>query len=57
MSRGVGYPASIVAQMLARGEITEPGLLNPLTHVPDGRFLEELAKRGIQTVETVALES
>jgi lysine 6-dehydrogenase len=57
MSRGVGYPASIVAQMLARGEITEPGLLNPLTYVPDGRFLDELAKRGIQTVETVTLES
>ena len=30
MSLGVGYPASIVAQMLARREITEPGLLNPL---------------------------
>ncbi|RUZ51269.1 saccharopine dehydrogenase C-terminal domain-containing protein, partial [Mesorhizobium sp. M7A.F.Ca.CA.004.05.2.1] len=30
MSLGVGYPASIVAQMLARREITRPGLLNPL---------------------------
>ncbi len=47
MSLGVGYPASIVAQMLARREITEPGLLNPLLHVPDGRFLDELARRGI----------
>jgi lysine 6-dehydrogenase len=53
MSLGVGYPASIVAQMLARGEITEPGLLNPLTHVPDHRFLEELARRGIEVTETV----
>ena len=53
MSLGVGYPASIVAQMLARGEITEPGLLNPLTHVPDGRFLDELARRGIHVAETV----
>ena len=35
MSLGVGYPASIVAQMLARGEIGKPGLLNPLQHVPD----------------------
>jgi lysine 6-dehydrogenase len=54
MSLGVGYPASIVAQMLARGEIIEPGLLNPLTHVPDGRFLDELAERGMRVAENVA---
>ncbi|WP_192181440.1 saccharopine dehydrogenase family protein [Mesorhizobium amorphae] len=53
MSLGVGYPASIVAQMLARGEITTPGLLNPLLHVPDGRFFDELAKHGIRVTETV----
>ncbi|MER8440176.1 saccharopine dehydrogenase family protein [Mesorhizobium sp. M1312] len=53
MSLGVGYPASIVAQMLARGEITESGLLNPLLHVPDGRFLDELARRGIRVSETI----
>jgi lysine 6-dehydrogenase len=57
MSLGVGYPASIVAQMLARREINTPGLLNPLQHVPDGRFLEELAKRGIQVSETVTWDS
>nr|WP_245451959.1 saccharopine dehydrogenase C-terminal domain-containing protein [Mesorhizobium waimense] len=53
MSLGVGYPASIVAQMLARGEIAKPGLLNPLLHVPEGRFFGELAKRGIRVTETV----
>ncbi|MEO9338267.1 saccharopine dehydrogenase C-terminal domain-containing protein [Mesorhizobium sp. SB112] len=53
MSLGVGYPASIVAQMLARGEIAGAGLLNPLTHVPDGLFLNELAKRGINISETI----
>ncbi|CAN7654996.1 saccharopine dehydrogenase family protein [Mesorhizobium sp. LjNodule214] len=53
MSLGVGYPASIVAQMLARGEIAKPGLLNPLLHVPEGRFFDELAKRGIRVTETV----
>jgi hypothetical protein len=42
-----------VAQMLARGEITTPGLLNPLLHVPNGRFFDELAKRGIRVTETV----
>ena len=53
MSLGVGYPASIVAQMLARGEITTPGLLNPLLHVPDTSFFDELARRGIKVGETV----
>ncbi|BCG71900.1 saccharopine dehydrogenase [Mesorhizobium sp. 113-1-2] len=54
MSLGVGYPASIVAQMLARREISTPGLLNPLLHVPDEPFFDELAKRGIKVAETVA---
>ena len=53
MSLGVGYPASIVARMLARGDITKPGLLNPLLHVPDGRFFDELSRRGIQVAELV----
>jgi lysine 6-dehydrogenase len=53
MSLGVGYPASIVAQMLARGEIATPGLLNPLLHVPDGRFFDQLAMRGIRVTETI----
>ncbi|MFA6154673.1 saccharopine dehydrogenase family protein [Mesorhizobium sp.] len=54
MSLGVGYPASIVAQMLARREITAPGLLNPLTHVPEAPFFDALAARGIKVAETVA---
>ncbi|MBE1710871.1 MULTISPECIES: saccharopine dehydrogenase family protein [Mesorhizobium] len=53
MSLGVGYPASIVAQMLARREITTPGLLNPLLDVPHEPFFDELAKRGIKIAETV----
>jgi lysine 6-dehydrogenase len=57
MSLGVGYPASIVAQMLARREIAQPGLLNPLAHVPDGLFLAELAKRGIPVTETITWDS
>lgn len=54
MSLGVGYPASIVAQMLARREITKPGLLNPLLDVPDEPFFDALARRGIKVTETVA---
>ena len=57
MSLGVGYPASIVAQMLARREIVQPGLLNPLLHVPDGPFLSELARRGIPVNEAVTWDS
>lgn len=57
MSLGVGYPASIVAQMLVKGEIATAGLLNPLTHVPDTLFLDELAKRGIKVSETIAWEA
>ena len=54
MSLGVGYPASIVAQMLARRDISKAGLLNPLLDVPDEPFFDELAKRGIKIAETVA---
>lgn len=57
MSLGVGYPASIVAQMLAKGEISAAGLLNPLTHVPDTLFLGELSKRGIKVFETIAWDA
>jgi saccharopine dehydrogenase-like NADP-dependent oxidoreductase len=57
MSLGVGYPASIVSQMLARREIAQPGLLNPIMHVPDGRFLDELARRDIHVSETVTWDS
>ena len=57
MSLGVGYPASIVAQMLAKGEIAAAGLLNPLAHVPDTLFLGELAKRGIKVSETIAWDA
>ncbi|SEC02888.1 Saccharopine dehydrogenase, NADP-dependent [Rhizobiales bacterium GAS188] len=52
MSIGVGCPASVVAQMLVRGEVAGSGLLNPLMHVPDGPFFSELAKRGIQVSDT-----
>jgi hypothetical protein len=43
--------------MLARGEIGDVGLLNPLMHIPDGPFLSELSKRGIQVSDTTTWES
>jgi lysine 6-dehydrogenase len=47
MNRAVGYTASIGAQMILRGDITQRGLLSPLTDVPVSLFLQELQSRGI----------
>lgn len=51
MSLGVGWTASLVAQMIARGEISAPGLLSPVQDIPYGRFMAELGRRGIQVEE------
>jgi saccharopine dehydrogenase-like NADP-dependent oxidoreductase len=47
MSKGVGYPASIAAQMIAQGEITQRGILTPVIHVPYQLFISRLAERNI----------
>ena len=47
MNRTVGYTASIMAQMIARGEISSRGVLSPLYDVPYGKFMEKLSHRGI----------
>jgi len=47
MNKGVGFPASIVAQMLASGEITTTGLLSPTIDIPVEKFLAALATREI----------
>jgi len=51
MSLGVGFPASIVAQMIAGGEIDQKGVLNPALHVPYAPFMAALAQRGIVVTE------
>jgi saccharopine dehydrogenase-like NADP-dependent oxidoreductase len=53
MSLGVGFPASIVAQMIASGEIFKKGVLNPSLDVPYAPFMAALAKRGIVVTEKV----
>ena len=53
MSQGVAFTACIVAKMLARGEITDTGVLSPLTHIPVAPFMERLKKRGITVTETL----
>jgi lysine 6-dehydrogenase len=52
MSQGVGYPASIVAQMIARGEIARKGVLSPTADIGYQRFIDELGRRGIVVEET-----
>jgi lysine 6-dehydrogenase len=51
MSVGVGYTASIVAQMLGSGQIARKGLLNPAIDVPYEAFMAELSERGISVKE------
>lgn len=53
MSKGVGYTASIVAKMIARGEISQRGVLSPMTDIPVNLFMERLKKRGIVIHETM----
>ncbi|HEX08406.1 MAG TPA: saccharopine dehydrogenase, partial [Thermoplasmatales archaeon] len=47
MMRTTGYPTSITAQMIERGDITERGVLTPEKVVPPDIMFEELRKRGI----------
>ncbi len=51
MSKGVGFTASIVAQMIAGHEITATGVLTPAVHVPCRLFMDRLAERGIVVEE------
>lgn len=48
MNRTVGFTASIGAQMILAGKITEPGVLSPVRHVPPHEFIEQIQKRGIK---------
>ena len=51
MSRAVGYPASVVAQMVLVGDLRRPGVASPIRDIPAGPFFEALAQRGIRIVE------
>lgn len=53
---GTGIPGSIVAQMIAKGEIEERGALPPEKCVKPKPFFEELLKRGIQVYVTLRKE-
>jgi lysine 6-dehydrogenase len=51
MAQGVGYPASIAAQMIAGGEIADKGVLSPMKHIPCSAFIDALRSRGIVVEE------
>ncbi len=53
MMRTTAIPASIIAQMMARGEIKQKGAVPQERSVPAQRFVDELAKRNIKIQETV----
>ena len=52
MMRTTGFPASIVAQMLASGAIDKPGAYPVELGVPAGPFIEEAKKRGFNLAWT-----
>jgi len=51
MAPGTAIPASICAQMLARGEIKEKGVVPPEACVEPKKFLGEFAKKGFRLIE------
>ena len=52
MMRTTAFPASIIAQMSARGEITQKGALPQERCVPAASFVEALRARRIQIDES-----
>lgn len=51
MMRTTAFPASIVAQMMASGDIPNPGAVPQERCVPTDKFIAALAKRNIHLVE------
>jgi lysine 6-dehydrogenase len=52
MMRTTAFPASIIAQMMARGETTRRGAVPQELAIPPDVFVAELARRGIRIDET-----
>jgi hypothetical protein len=48
-----GIPASIAAQLLARGEVAHAGVLAPEAAFAPAPFITELARRGIYIEERI----
>lgn len=52
MMRMTAFPASIIAQMIARGDIADRGVLRQESSVPVKLFLAEMASRGLHLTMT-----
>lgn len=52
MARATANTISIVAQMVGTGQISERGVHPPEVIVPGGKYVEEMAKRGVVIKET-----
>jgi lysine 6-dehydrogenase len=53
MMRTTAFPASVIAQMMARGEIKERGAIPQERCVPADDFVAELARRGVNITESL----
>ena len=53
MMRTTAFPASIIAQMMARGETLMKGATPQERCIPPEKFVAALAARNIRVVETV----
>ncbi|MBI3451078.1 MAG: saccharopine dehydrogenase NADP-binding domain-containing protein [Acidobacteria bacterium] len=56
MMRTTAYPVSVVAQMIARGDVTGRGALPLETAIPPAPFLRALAERRIDIQQTEVIE-
>jgi lysine 6-dehydrogenase len=52
MQRTTAFPASVIAQMMARGETTQKGAVPQERCIPPDEFVEELAARDIRISES-----
>ena len=52
MMRTTAFPASIIAQMMARGEVSERGAIPQEKAIDSDKFVAELARRNIVIKET-----
>ncbi len=53
MMRMTAFPASIIAQMMARGETSARGAIPQELAIDSGKFINELSRRGIKLMESI----
>ena len=56
LARATGYPAAIIARMLAQGDVKEKGVMGPEACIDPEKFVEELIKRAGIKIREVTTE-